>query len=133
MGLKSTFNPDQTVYLFESCFVQVAYATALDVFIIICSILVFFALAEFALLSFLDVYIRKEIYSDSIDKVLVQVQPQLRCLICLILEVSNLISHQAVQREGAEESRAAETHQDTEESQGDGEQLLLGEKIISSL
>ena len=37
---------------------QVAYATALDVFIIICSILVFFALAEFALLSFLDVYIR---------------------------------------------------------------------------
>ena len=40
--------------------VQVAYATALDVFIIICSILVFFALAEFALLSFLDVYIRKD-------------------------------------------------------------------------
>ena len=38
---------------------EVAYATALDVFIIICSILVFFALAEFALLSFLDVYIRK--------------------------------------------------------------------------
>ena len=38
---------------------QVAYATALDVFIIICSVLVFFALAEFALLSFLDVYIRR--------------------------------------------------------------------------
>ena len=36
-----------------------AYATALDVFIIICSVLVFFALAEFALLSFLDVYIRR--------------------------------------------------------------------------
>lgn len=38
---------------------QVAYATALDVFIIICSVLVFFALAEFALISFLDVYIRR--------------------------------------------------------------------------
>ena len=38
---------------------QVAYATALDVFIIICSVLVFFALAEFALLSFLDVYIKR--------------------------------------------------------------------------
>jgi hypothetical protein len=38
---------------------QVAYATALDIFIIICFISVFCALAEFALLSFLDLYIRK--------------------------------------------------------------------------
>ena len=37
---------------------QVAYATALDIFIIICFISVFCALAEFALLSFLDLYIR---------------------------------------------------------------------------
>ena len=35
-----------------------AYATALDIFIIICFISVFCALAEFALLSFLDLYIR---------------------------------------------------------------------------
>ena len=52
---------------------QVAYATALDVFIIICSVLVFFALAEFALLSFLDVYIRrykeKEEAKEKQDKV----------------------------------------------------------------
>ena len=38
---------------------QVAYATALDIFVIICFISVFFALAEFALLSFLDFYIRR--------------------------------------------------------------------------
>ena len=38
---------------------QVAYATALDVFIIICSILVFFALVEFALVNFLDIYIKR--------------------------------------------------------------------------
>ena len=37
---------------------KVAYATALDIFIIICFISVFCALAEFALLSFLDLYIR---------------------------------------------------------------------------
>ena len=38
---------------------QVAYATALDIFIIICFISVFCALAEFALLSFLDLQVRK--------------------------------------------------------------------------
>ena len=38
---------------------QVAYATALDIFIIICFISVFCALAEFALLSFLDLHVRK--------------------------------------------------------------------------
>ena len=39
----------------------------LDVFIIICSVLVFFALAEFALLSFLDVYIRR--YKEKEDRI----------------------------------------------------------------
>ena len=51
---------------------QVAYATALDVFIIICSILVFFALVEFALVNFLDLFIKrfkeKEAYRSEQEK-----------------------------------------------------------------
>ena len=63
---------------------QVAYATALDVFIIICSVLVFFALAEFALLSFLDVYIRrykeKEEAKEKQDKVDYIIRNMLNCV-----------------------------------------------------
>ena len=41
------------------CTVQVGYATALDVFIIICFMSVFTALIEFAFINFLDMFIRR--------------------------------------------------------------------------
>ena len=38
---------------------QVGYATALDVFIVICFVMVFAALMEFAFLNFLDTLVRR--------------------------------------------------------------------------
>ena len=48
----------------SDCFVQVAYATALDVFIIICFMSVFTALIEFAFINFLDMFIRRLKHRD---------------------------------------------------------------------
>ncbi len=54
-------------------FCQVDYATALDIFIVLCFVSVFAALIEFALLNFLDTLVRrikrKEQENKSVQKV----------------------------------------------------------------
>ncbi len=54
-------------------FFQVDYATALDIFIVLCFVSVFAALIEFALLNFLDTLVRrikrKEQENKSVEKV----------------------------------------------------------------
>ena len=48
---------------------KVSYATALDVYIILCFVLVFSALNEYAFIHFIDLYVRRVKYKDQ-DRVL---------------------------------------------------------------
>ena len=50
--------------MFPDVICQVAYATALDVFVIMCFMAVFTALIEFAFINFLDMFVRRLKHRD---------------------------------------------------------------------